>query len=317
MVEVLFKDLLAANDAMLKSNMQWQNYDLNSTVIPVVDLVKEHALMVLSKSYGMFHVEQDIIDPLTADVFIYFPILLQQLSITRLIDAFGVVTDDTDTVTTVRTEVMNSEVDQNSELNAGTSVSDITSTDMQQKNTGTVKNENDTTNTQSGTTNIENTSGVQQTGGRSVNLSHDMPEQAILGTPTNNFPVDPQGTPILGASYVQTASESFSTANPITNNETSEQTINNTTTGNNDTTTTNDITVEDTGSVTKTLTNSGKDNSESKTISDSTNSINETITSVTTNKQYAYEIKAFLETADGLIAFKKWEDRFGWIVGIL
>jgi hypothetical protein len=311
-----FKDLLSVNETELKSFMKWENYDLNETVIPVVDLVQDHALMVLSKSYGLFHVEQDILDELCADVFIYFPVLLQQLAITRLIDAYGVVKDDTDTITTNRTEVLQGEVEQNSALNVGTTVTDTSTTDMQAKTTGTVSTENDGSNTQNSTTNIENTSGVEATGGRSVNLSHNMPEQGFSGT-TGNFPVDPEGTPILTTAFVQSASQSFNTANPITNNETSEQTIINSVTNASDSVTTNDITVEDTGTIIKAVVNSGADNSESTTSTDTTNTINETVSSVLTNKQYAYEIKAFLETADGLIAFQKWESKFSWVIGIV
>lgn len=312
---LLFKDLLVENDAMLKSNMTWQNYNLNNVTIPVENLVKEHALMVLSKSYGMFHVEQDILDPLTADIFIYFPILLQQLAITRLIDAFGVVKDDIDTQETVRTEILNGETSQTSEQNVESNSGNTRTTNMEQKNTGTVVIDNSATNAQTTETDIVNTSNVAQTGGRGVNFSHSMPEQGITGT--NSFPSDDEGTPILSAVFVQSAAQNFQTANPVDTSENSTQNTTNNVTTSEDSTTTNDLTSKDTGTVADSGTATGTDVSESTTNTDTTNTINEMITNTTTNKQYAYEIKAFLETADSLIAFKKWENNFGWVIGII
>lgn len=312
---ILFKDLLTENAEAIKSYMRWDNYDLNDTELPVEDLLKDHALVVLMNSYGLFHVEQDILEPLCADVFIYFPILMQQLAITRLIDALGVVKDDTNTEEITRTETLNSEVLQNSELVQGTGTTDSTVVDREQSTTGTVKVETDGTTSQESTTNIENASGVEETGNRNVTLSHEMPEQAISGT--GSFPTDDQGTPILSTAYVQNAGESFNTSNPINTSETSEQTISASNTVDNEQLTTNNVTVADTGNTVRTISNSGSDSSESLTETDSTNTITETRTQTTTNKQYAYEIKAFLETADSLIAFKKWDDNFSWVVGII
>jgi hypothetical protein len=313
---VLFKDLVSENEADIKSYMEWQNYTLNDVTIPIIELLQEHALMVLTKSYGLFHVEHDIYDEFCADVFMYFPVLAQQLAITRLIDAYGVVKDDVETQTTTRTENLSAQVDQSSELTAGTSVTENNTTNLQQKTTGTVQVENDTSNVQDSTTTINNTSNVAATGSRNVSVAHQMPEAQIDGT-TNWFPTDAQGTPTLNGSVVQSAAQNFSTANPLSTTETSTQSVDNTVTGNNDSTTTNDITVADTGSTTRTSTNSGSDTSQSGTTTDSTNEISEIITSNVTNKQYAYEIKAFLDTADSLIAFKKWEDRFSWLIGIV
>lgn len=313
--KVLFKDLILDNTADIKSYMRWDNYDLNDTVIPVVETLKDHALIVLMNSYGKFHVEQDIIEEIFADVFIYFPILMQQLAITRLIDAYGVVKDDVESQTTERTENLNTNVEQNSKMTAGTTQTDSNILDTQQKTTGTIGVAGTASNTQNSTTNIENSSDVESTGTRNVNISHNMPEQAL--SDTGKFPTDPQGTPILTSSYIQQAQEGFTSSNPINTTELSKQTILNTNNGSNDTTTTNDITVSDTGKTTRTTTNSGSDNTEAKTATTGTNTFTETITSNITNKQYAYEIKAFLETADSLIAFKKWEDQFSWVVGII
>lgn len=313
---ILFKQLLADNMDEIKVHMAWNNYELNDVIIPVVDSVQDHALMVLSKSYGLFHVEPDIIDPLIADIFIYFPILLQQLAITRLIDAYGVVKDDVDTVVTKRTEVLANETDQNSTITVGTTNTDRTISDNQQKNTGTVIVDNDATNIQRTTNSIINISGVESTGSRNVNVGHNMPEQSINGV-TKEFPVDNQGTPILSSSTIQNGSETFNTSNPINSNETSDSQGSVDNSGTSNAKTTNDITVSETGNNTRTSSNSGSDNSESNTKSDSMNTIDESVTSTMTNKQYAYEIKAFLETADSLIAFRKWESHFSWVVGIV
>lgn len=313
---ILFKDMVISNIENIKEYMIWENYTLNSTFIPVTELVKEHALDILIKSYGKFKVDADIFDEFCADVFIYFPILLQQLAITRLIDAYGVVTDDIDTVETIRTESLNMNTEQNSELKAGTMIKDSNNQNMVHKTTGTISVDNNMFNTDTATTNIKNTSGVESTGNRSVNLSHNMPEQSI-NAGTGNFPTDSQGSPKLPTSYVQVANESFNSMNPINTNEFSDQTMLNTNTANNDSTTTNDVTVSDNGSETRTTENSGSDNTESKSATESKNTLNEKVISNTTNKQYAYEIKAFLETSDGLIAFSKWEDRFTWIIGII
>jgi hypothetical protein len=311
-----FKELVLNNVEDIKSYMRWDNYSLNETEIPVVDLVKDHALIVLMNSYGSFMVDKDILNNVCADVFIYFPILLQQLSITRLIDAYGVVTDDIDTVETVRTETQNTNIEQNSELTQGTSQTDTNTLNTQQKTTGTVSNIGNGTNNQTSTTNIENSSGVETTGTRNVNINHNMPEQSIDQI-TENFPVDNQGTPILRTSFVQQAQEGFTTSNPINSTELSEQNITNSSNTTNDNLTTNDVTVADSGNTTRLTQNSGSDTSEAKTSTIGNNSFNELVTSKMTNKQYAYEIKAFLETADALIAFRKWEDHFTWVVGII
>ncbi len=316
MSTILFKDLIEENKTKLMSLMEWNNYTMNDVTIPLVEELKEHALTVLSKSYGMFHVEPDIIEPLEADIFIYFPILMQQLAISRLMDAYGVLPEDTITDSLTRTESVTTQTEENSELRLGTYNTDTNEVNTTNKTTGAVLIENDSSNTQNSTTNIENTSGVESTGNRSVNLSHSMPEQAITGG-TGNFPVDVEGTPILSSAYVQGATSNYSTSNPINTTETSEQTIANTSTGENDSLTTNDITVSNTGTTTRTSVNSGSDIAESSGTTDTTNNIQESRTRTESNKQYAYEIKAFLESTDTLIAFSRWEDKFSWVVGII
>lgn len=316
MARVLFRELVEDNRTTIKEFMKWENYELNEKELPVVDDLKEHALMVLEMNYGRYEVEDDILDELCADVFTYFPPLMQQLAISRLMDAYSVPEEDTTTDTLTREVVSNAETQQNSQLTLGTKTEETTEDNTQQKTTGTVSVANDSETTQSSNTTIENTSGVAMTGSRSVNLNHNMPEQAIPGG-TGYFPTDPEGTPILDASYVQNASENFNTHNPIDSEETSEQSSMGTTITESDTVTTNDVTVANTGTVGRSVENSGTDNSESTSNTEETETVTETRTQTATNKQYAYEIKAFLESVEAVNAFDNWTNRFSWVVGII
>src|SRR5690606_8356203 len=94
---VPFKELIEENKNLLKAYMIWENYDLNDKVLPVVEDLKEHALFVLQQNYGRYQVSPDIVDELIADVFVYFPPLMQQLAISRLMDAYSVPEEDTET----------------------------------------------------------------------------------------------------------------------------------------------------------------------------------------------------------------------------
>lgn len=316
MATVKFRELVQENKTEIKSFMRWDNYDLNEKVLPVVEDLKDHALMVLELNYGKFDVDSDILDELCADVFTYFPPLMQQLAISRLMDAYSVPEDDTTTETVTREVISNTESQQNAQLTVGTKVEETNEQDSEQKTTGTVSVAGTSETSQSSNTTIENTSGVAMTGSRSVNLNHNMPEQAIVGG-TGYFPTDPEGTPILTAAYVQTASENFNTHNPIDSEETSEQSSIGTTMTENDSTTTNDVTVANTGTTSRTLENSGSDTSESTTSTEETETVAETRTQTATNKQYAYEIKAFLESVESINAFEVWANRFYWVVGIV
>lgn len=316
MARVLFRELVEDNRTAIKEFMKWENYELNEKDLPVVEELKEHALMVLEKNYGRYEVEDDILDELCADVFTYFPPLMQQLAISRLMDAYSVPEDDTTTDTLTREVLSNAETLQNSQLTVGTKAEETTDQNTQEKTTGTVNVNTSNETTQSGNTSIENTSGVEMTGNRSVNLTHNMPEQAITGG-TGYFPTDLEGTPILTASYVQHATENFSSHNPINSQETSEQSSLGTTITDGDSTTTNDTTVANTGTVSRTLENSGSDTSNSTTNTEESETVTETRTQTATNKQYAYEIKAFLESVETINAFENWISRFSWVVGII
>lgn len=316
MTTVTFKELVQENKTLIKSQMTWENYDLNEKVLPVVEDLKEHALMVLERNYGRYQVEPEILDELLVDVFVYFPPLMQELSISRLMDALTVPEDDTETETLTREEQTSAEVQQNSELTLGTKAEETTEQDTEQKTTGTVSVEGTTENTQSSTTTIENTSGVAMTGNRSVSVTHNMPEQAITGG-TGYFPVDTEGTPILTGAYVQSASENFNTHNPIDSQESSDQSTSGTAISDTEQTTTNDVTVANTGTTSRTVENSGSDQSQSTTTNDETVNVTETRSRTMTNKQYAYEIKAFLDSVTSVNAFERWADKFSWVVGII
>lgn len=316
MATIPFRELVHENRTLIKSQMIWTNYDLNDTVLPVVEELKEHALQVLEWNYGRYQVEPDILDDVLADVFTYFPPLMQELAISRLFDAYTVAPEDEESETLTRTEEMNQEVQQNSQLTLGTKSEETTEEDTEQKTTGTVSVEGTTDNTQTSTTNIENTSGVEMTGNRSVNITHNLPEQALPGG-TGYFPTDPEGTPILTASYIQTASENFNTHNPIDSTETSHQMVVANAETTNDQVTTNDVTVANTGMTSRTVENSGSDSSQSLTNTDAQNIITETRERKLTNKQYAYELRAFLDSVTAVNAFQRWADKFSWVVGIL
>lgn len=312
---ILFAEMIQDNLTSIRSLMRWENYTLNQTLIEVTEQIKDDAIMVLNKNYGRNLVYKDIVDDFLTDVFVYFPVLLQQLAITRLIDADGVVKDDINTMETIRTEELNTTVDQLSTLTQGTSLNDTNTLNTQNKSTGTVSTNDDASNTQTSKTSIENKSGIEATGTRNVSLGHNMPEQSLSST--GNFTTDEQGTPILSSAYVQEAQEGFSTSNPINSSEKSEQNINNSDVTKNNSVTTNDLSNANTGTTSRVVINSGADTTDALSETKGKNDFKEKVTSITTNKQYAYEVKAFLETAESTIAFKNWIDNFSWIDGII
>lgn len=316
MAEMLFKDFCNDYETEIKTIMTWQNYDLNDNVLPVIDLLKTHALSVLQLSYGRYMFDDERLDEFCADVFTGFPILMQQLSISRVLDGMAIVPTDTSSEITSRSEGLTSDVTQESELTAGTTQTSTDVLNTQQATTGTIGVTNDNTRLQEGTTDINNTSTVAKTGGKTVNLSHQMPEQAIDGM-TGDFPVDDQGTPNLAAAYVQTAAENFNTSNPISTTETSNQEVNSSITDSGETVTTNNVTVADTGTNTQTRVNSGSDTTNSLTNTSQNVTIDEERTRTETNKQFAYEFKAFLESVESVNAFRNWELSFAWVCGII
>lgn len=295
--------------------MRWENYTINETTIPVIELLKDDALNALKRAYGKYYVEPDIYDDLLNDVFTYFPILMQQLAISRLLDAYAVNTHDLDTETTTRTEKVNESTNQNSTLTAGTSVIEANSQDNTQKTTGTVKDESTQTGSQDSVIDITNSSNTELTGSHTVSMTHNMPEQSIDGT-TKEFVIGDDGTPELKTSTIQNASETYGSNSPINSGESSNQQSSVDTTTTTDNTTTNDVTVTDEMTGNRTLTNSGSDNSNSNTQVTADNITTESRELQATNKQYAYEVAAFLDVAGKTVAFEIWTNRFSWVVGI-
>lgn len=312
---VRFHELLTDNEAELRSEMRWENYTINETVIPVIDLLKTDALNALRRAYGKYYVYPDIYDDVLNDVFTYFPILMQQLAISRLLDAYVVNQNDLEKETTTRTEKRDQVGNENSSLTKGTSTSEISSQNNEQKNTGTVKDSSTQDSESDSTNQIDNTSGIEQTGSRSVQLAHAMPEQSIDGT-TGNLPEDEQGTPILKTSYVQSANESFATTNPIQNSESSQQHTTGTGKVTSEATQTNDLTQTDTMTGNRTVTDSGTDQTASTTENTENATITETRELSSANKQYAQEVSGFLEVAGKTVAFENFVNSFSWVVGI-
>lgn len=310
-MSLLFKDLIDQNIEEIKDTMMWQTYDLTEVEIPVVELLKDHSLTLLKNAYGYYRVEEEILPDVFEDVFVYFPILLQQLSITKLIDSMTVAQNDVNSDTLLRTESVESTIEEAGEVTLGSESDDVTTLGTQAKTTGTISVAGESEQEQS--TEISNTSGIDPTGNHNVNLSHTMPEQSISGT-TNNFPVDAQGTPILGTANVQAANESFNTTHGIESSESSTQDVSLQSSSSN--VTTNDVTVANTGTTSRNVKNSGTDSSESTRTTEGTNTINETRTQTTTNKQYAYELKSILDTLRDSNAFLTWVNAFSWVMGI-
>jgi hypothetical protein len=323
---MLFKAYLTENSAVLKTYMKWENYDLNTSVLPVVEMVQDDALEVLSNNYGKFEVD-DILDELKTDIFLNFPALLQQLSISRIMTSAGTKQSDSLTDIMTRTENGVRDTSQSSDNTLGTNVTELNTLNTLNTSNGTsIDTGTSTTNvtsdtTQNNLTNIINTSGVQMTGSKNVNLTNAMPEQSI-NAGTGNFPLDAEGTPILTTAYVQSANQNFTTTNPIDTSETSEQSTDitvgvvNTNLITNNLTNTQHSTVADTGTTNRTIANSGTDLTTNTAIENTDNTVTETTTRQMTNPNYAYEIKAFLESVDSLNAFQKWLDKFSWICGI-
>lgn len=295
--------------------MRWENYTINDTVIPVVEQVKTDALNTLRREYGRFYVDPDIYDDFLSDVFMYFPILLQQLAISRLLDAYVVNQFDTETETTTRTESRNATMDQNTIGTSSANSTDNLTENRSGTNTGTVDNESSSEDKNAGTVNIANGTIVKPTGSRGVSLSHAMPEQAFDGT-TGEFPVDEQGTPILGTAYVQSAGENFSTTNQMENEETSEQTTDMTLTATGTSKQTNNLATTDEGSSNRTGTNTGTDETTLTGTNNEAVEVTETREAKLANKQYAQEVTGFLAIAGNTVAFDNWAREFSWVVGI-
>lgn len=336
---ILFSDY--AKYTSFKEYMIWDEYGLVENPLPTfaIERIQEKCISLLCRNYGHFNVWVMLEDnsgdyprfhfpEFEGDLMTFFPELIQTLSITLKMLGMNVPEIDITTEKYDRVEDI---------LSNQSSSQDATSTsDMLNKNISSQDNTTDSTQTTSGTVNdsgssetdiafereIINTSEIDETGNRNVNLSHQMPEQAINGT--GNFPVDSQGSPILSASYIQGAGESFSTINPMVSTETSNQKDNE-----NKTITTNDLT-QTTEGLTDTF-NKSKISGESETSGTAStvdniqnvvegtgkNTISETRTTEKTNPQYAQEISKFLDNVQTINAFNEFINKFHWLCGIL
>lgn len=300
--------------------MRWENYELNDTVIPIVDKIKEDAINTLLREYGRIKVDDEDIettlDYIVSDVFLNFVVLAQELSITRLIDAYAVATHDIDSEKTTVTETGTVGSLGNETLTAGTSVIETSNVAANETSTGTVTDEGKQTNTGDSDTDVENKGKVEATGSKNVSLSHAMPEQALDGT-TQKFPVDEQGTPILNTSMVQNGSSAYSTTNPLENIETSKQLISSNSIAETNNKQTNDLKSTNDTMSTRNSTNSGSDTRQTE-ATDTRNLTTSTIRDLSaTNKQYAYEVSAFIKTAGEVNPFVNWTNKFSWLRGII
>lgn len=336
---VLFSDYVKYTS--LRPFMVWDEFDIVESPLPpfAIDRIQEKAISLLCRNYGYFEVGVELVDntgdfpnfyfpEFEADLMTYFPPLIQSLSITLKMLGINVPEVDTITETYDRTEditsnqksdninSMETDIINNSNSNQN-STSDTT-----QINTGTVKNTGTSENDIAYERQITNTSEIEETGNRNVNLAHNMPEQAINGT--GNFPEDTQGTPILSASYIQSANENFSTMNPMQTNETSlQKDIENKQTTTNDLTQTNDnlndtFTKNNVDSIDETTGKSTTTENLTNIVEgEGKNIIHEVRTIEKTNPQYAGEITKFLENVQTFNAFQVFIDKFSWLRGIL
>lgn len=336
---ILFSDYVKYSP--LLDYMIWDDFDLVENPLPTfaIKRIQDKCISLLCRNYGHFNVWVMLEDnsgdyprfhfpEFEGDLMTFFPELIQTLSITLKMLGMNVPEIDITTEKFDRVEDISS--NQSSTQDA-TSSSDMvnknisnqdTTTDSTQTTSGTVKDSGTSETDIKFERDIINTSEIDETGNRNVNLSHQMPEQAISGT--GNFPVDNQGTPQLSTSYIQGAGESFSTINPMISTETSHQKD-----MENKTTTTNDLTQASNG-LTDTF-NKSKVLGESETTGSAStidniqnvvegtgkNTISEIRTTEKTNPQYAQEISKFLDNVQTINAFNEFINKFHWLCGIL
>jgi hypothetical protein len=326
-INMLFSDFMDTNKIELKSNMIWDNYELNDVVLTVDEDLKEKAWLLLKQNYGKYEVE-NILDEMNADISINFPLLMQSLSIASSMTYQSVSRTDHEVETRTVTETG---LNTHSNTQVDSSQRDVTnSDDLDATNgiTGTVANTGTITTAETSErseTNIldgSNTSTTPMTGSKNVALNHSMPEQDINEV-TGDFDRDSQGTPELDVSTVQSASENYSTINQFQNTQDIDQTqtvsnsIENNNTVTNDTlvTTNNTTTEHSERDVTErdilaaNSTTNGTDEVEHETT--------ENVERDLANKQYPYEISRFLESIAAVKSFQKWVDSFYWICGVV
>lgn len=329
-MQMKFKDVIDKYLSDLKNEMSWNNYNLNDTELEVQEILKDHALLTLKRAYGSSYFDdiEDDIENLKNEIFINFPSLLQQLSVSRVINGRAVVPVDTLSEIITRREDFNKNVSGLGTLTVGTTTEQNTTSSATGSNTGIVEDTGTTTDVQGSSlsntsiSEIENSSNAEITGGRTTSVSYALPHQALQGI-TQGFPVDEEGNPILSDATVDNANAVFNTSNPMTTTDESSQTttnssessLNNTTTNNLKTDSLNTSNESATGSMT--LSNSGQDISDTTQDETGYNEVREQIDREATNAQYSYEINAFLQSSMTYNAYKTWVKEFSWIRGII
>lgn len=313
---VTMKSVIDEEHDTIQANMTWQNYDLNETVVPLVQLLKDHAVQTLIRTYGKVMVDKDeIFDLFIQDVFTYFPLLMQELAITRLIDGYSVDTYDQDSTTFTRSEKLNTQMTGNVKTDNTANLNEGIDGNSTQKDTGTVKDNTTASGTQSGETKIVNGTNVTTSNTHNVQMTKNLPEQALDST--GHFPIGEDGAPDLGNAYVQGAAEQYSVGTPILTDETSTQNTSSENSGTNDTTRTNNLTSTNTSNSNRNTTSTGSDKTDSTQTNIGDNVITERTDIKATNKQYSYEITNFLTAASTVVAFSNFEDRFYWLRGLI
>lgn len=328
MAKILFSELVNQNETALKSEMEWRNYGLNDTEMLAEEILKTHALRTLKRSYGKYYVDDDILEELKEEIFINFPSLMQQLSISRVVTGLAVLPVDTLKEQITRNETTRRENSDSSTVTVGTSVNEtsqvegLTSGQSLTNDTGTVASNVTNDSNTSSSTSIDNSSNVEITGGKQVNLAYSLPNQAINGS-TSNFPVDAEGTPDLSDATVNSATATHTTSNPLNNVESSEQSQNVITDASTDSLVTNNLSttssnsVNESNSATRTIANTGSDTSNNQGLETNEHNYSETIEREATNAQFSYEITNFLEASESHNAFRTWVNLFWWITPIL
>jgi hypothetical protein len=323
---MLFKAFMMENKEALKSNMMWNNYNLNSVLLPLEDDLKEHALRILSQNYGKFEVG-DILDEMQADIFSNFPLLMRSLSVSTSMTFQSTgqhdIENESRTVTESGKNKNNSLQTNNTqrETTGKSTLAENNSINGKTSNIGSVSTHEASVRNETDTTIGNNTTTTPTTGSKNVVLNHSMPEQSIDGVSVD-FTKDSQGTPDLNLSTVQNGSENYSTINQFQN----IQSINQSNTIHNDITNDNTRT-DDTAQITDNTTETHNTNDtigqESIVGGSNIEGANETehitvdtVNRELVNKQYAQEITDILKNVHSVKSFDIWVDSFSWVCGV-
>ncbi len=295
-----FKTFLSENEAVIKTYMKWDNYGLNETEFIIKETFIDDTLDLLGRHYANVKVDTDcILDQFLADMGVYFPQLVQLSSITRVFSYDKV--PERDMVTEHETSTQQRDETLDSNQNATIKQSGQTTDNIDQTTT-TSQLTNAT-----GDSTSETVSGVEETGGRSVAFQQIMPEQALPDT--GNFPVDEQGTPILNAARVQSASTGFNTQNPLNSKDNVTQTSIQETT--------NDTNTDQKGTNTQDTTNDSTSEAIGKDVSSGTITGAIERSTERTNPLFAQELTKFMQNVNTINAFEWFLGKFYWLQGVI